>query len=443
MARPKEKLSSKAPERAKPGINEKTGESIAVRLGDGGGLYLHVTKTGGKSWVFVWTHTTQTSNGKKRQKREMGLGPFPALSLADARSKAEECRKFLADNKDPMIERDRWRKETPTFKECVDRYYADKVKYRVFADGKTSGLKSAKSRQQFRMTMDRYAKPLHGLKVSEITIEDVLGVLRPIWDTKKETASRTQGRIERVLSYATAYGWRQGPNPAQWVKNLDNILSKKPTKKEKKNHAALPYSEMPGFMAELRGRDALTARFVEFTILTAARSKQARTAQFADIDMKSGLWTVPASSMKGDIEHTVPLCSRALEIVQERLEAPECKGLVFPYYPRRKILSENAGRALLHRMGYSITLHGFRATFKTWATAKTDAQREIVELAMAHTIGDEAEMAYLRETAHDKRLALMNAWQYFCDGKAGNGSLKMEDFTPDETKPQKIVRLHG
>ena len=343
-----------------------------------------------------------------------------------ARDTAAQFREMIRQGKNPITERKRAHTVIPSFKTCVDRFYGDKVEFKILPSGKTSGLKNEKSRQQFKMTMDVYAKPLHRLPVNEITIEDVLAVLRPIWDTKPETASRTQNRIERVLSYATTYGWREGPNPARWVKGLDNILSAKPTARQKKNHAALPYQEAPAFMAELRGIDTVTARCLEFIILTAARSKQARSAKFQDIDA-DGIWRVPAPDMKGGLEHTVPLCSRALEIIEWSKDLPPSE-LIFPHPDSRKMLSVNATRALLIRMDRKgITTHGWRATFKTWATAQTNFQREVIEMAMAHKIGDEAEQAYLRETAHGKRRRLMQAWSDYCAGRELAG----------------VVRLHG
>ena len=312
MARPEKKLSIAAVKAAKP-----TDTGKAARYSDGGGLYLHVTPSGGKSWVYVWK--------KHGRKREMGLGAFAlkgGMSLLDAREKATECRQMVAEGKDPIVERDRWIKKEPTFKECADRHYEDKIEFKVLPNGKTSGLKNEKSRQQHKMTIETYAKPLHDLKVSQITIQDVLGVLRPIWDTKRETASRLQGRIERILSYATALGWREGPNPAAWTKNLDNILPPKPTAKEQKNHPALHYDDMPTFMADLRTREAIAALLVEFAILTVARSGQARAAMFSEINMETGFWSIPKNKMKNEIAHIVPLCSRALEIVGQLSETP-------------------------------------------------------------------------------------------------------------------------
>ena len=429
-ARTLQKLTVLEVKNAKPSISPKSGKPCAARYGDGGGLYLHVNAQGRKSWVYRWKVASKA--------HEMGLGGFSdsnkddcRKSLSGARERAKECRTIVADGKNPKTERDRLKKKSvaePTFWECVERYYADKVELKELPDGKTSGLKNAKSRQHFLMTMREYAKPLHRIKVSDIAIEHVLQALRPIWDTKRETASKTQGRIERVLSYATAMGWRSGPNPAQWTKGLDNILPPKPTAKEQRHFPALPYDELPDFMDKLRGREGVTARLTEFAILTVARSKQARSAKFENIDFKTGLWTIPADDMKGGEVHTVPLCTRALEIVKEASRSGSDTGLIFPHKRAGKILSENASRALLHRMDYAhITLHGFRATFKTYCTSKTKFARELIEMAMAHKFGNDAEMAYLRETAHDKRRALMQAWSDYCAGGQSG----------------EVVRLHG
>ena len=438
VARTLRKLTVLEVKNAKPSISPKTGQPCAARYGDGGGLYLHVNAQGRKSWIYRWKVA-----GKAH---EMGLGGFSdsnkddcRKSLIGARERAEECREMVAAGKNPKMERDRAKTKDlvePTFWECVERYYADKIELKTLPNGKTSGLRNAKSRQHFLMTMREYAKPLNKVKVSQITIDHVLQALRPIWDVKRETASKTQGRIERVLSYATAMGWRSGPNPAQWTKGLDNILPPKPTAKEQRHFPALAYSELPDFMDKLRDREGVTARLTEFAILTVARSKQARLAKFQDIDFETGIWSAPANDMKGGELHTVPLCSRALEIIAEAKEQaansdlilPPNQDLIFPHPKSGKMLSENASRALLHRMGYAhITLHGFRATFKTFCTSKTNFARELIEMAMAHKFGSDAEMAYLRETAHEKRLKLMQAWSDYCAG----------------IQSGEVVRLHG
>ncbi len=424
MSRAKERLSNVKCNNAKPAKHKKTGALIAARYADGGGLYLHVSATGKKRWVYVWTKTDLSGN---RKRHEAGLGSFGKrdVTLEMARDKAAKYREMIRQGKNPIAER-RHEEKIPTFGECVDRFYADKVEYKVLPDGKTSGLKSEKSRRQFRMTMEVYAKSLSDIPVDKITRDDILKVLRPIWDTKRETASRTQQRIERIISYATAYGWREGPNPAKWVKGLDNILAARPTAKEQKNHPALDYKEMPEFMAKLRAIDTITARCLEYIILTVARSKQGRTARFCDIDQEN-IWNVPAPDMKGGIDFTVPLSSRAIEIVDHCRDLPPSE-LLFPNPNSRKMLSENATRVLLIKMGFGhVTTHGFRATYRTYASAETSFSREIIEWSMAHKVGDSAEQAYIRQTAHDKRRALMQAWSDYCAGKQSG----------------EIVRLHG
>ena len=315
MTRAIQKLSAVSVKNAKPSVSPKSGKPCAARYGDGGGLYLHVSANGRKSWVYVWK--------KAGNKYEKGLGSFSDSnkndcrnSLKNARDEAKKCREMVKAGKNPI---DEYRKaeqdaaKEPTFWECVERYYEDKVEFKVLKDGKTRGLKNPKSRQQFLMTMRVYAKSLHKIKISQINRNHVLAVLRPIWDTKHETASRTQSRIERIISYATAMGWRSGPNPAAWVKGLDNILPAKPKAKDKQNHPALDYSKLPEFMAHLRYHETVTARVTEFAILTVARSKQARLAKFQDIDFETGIWSAPANDMKGGELHTIPLCSRALD----------------------------------------------------------------------------------------------------------------------------------
>ena len=413
MARPEKKLSTLAVKAAKPLMKE--GKARAMRLSDGGGLYLHVSPSGSKSWVYVWK--------SKGRKREMGLGAARAAtkedaktSLQDARDMAAVARSQVKSGLDPIRERDK-RDGDPTFKECIDIYIADRIEFKQMPDGRTRGLKNEKSRQQWKMTLNVYAKPLHDVRVSQITIDDVLGILKPIWDTKQETASRLQMRIERILSYATALGWREGDNPARWTKNLDNVLPAKQGKKAVRNHPSLPHAEMPAFMGKLAERPAITALCVEFAILTGARSKQAREATFDEVDMSARVWSLSAERMKMAKGHDVPLCNRAFEIVSELSELRR-SDFMFPAPSNaKKSLSENAARNLLIRMNYShITLHGFRATFKTWATGHTNFQREIIEMAMAHSLKNEAEEAYLRETAVEKRRKLMQAWSDYIYG---------------------------
>ncbi len=364
------------------------------RHSDGGGLYVNVTKTGTKSWLFMW------SNGEGR--KEMGLGAFPAITVAKARSKAAEYREAVANGKDPIYERKKLAE--PTFLECFEKFIADKE----------AGWSNHKHRQQWHMTLTRYGRPLHQIKVSQIKTPDVLAVLKPIWTIKYETASRLRGRIEAVLDYAKAMGWRSGENPAIWRGNLKSLLPMPAHTRLVRHHPAMEVKSIPQFMVDLQKRDAFTARLLEFIILTACRTGEAREARWAEFDLENQVWTIPASRMKTSKEHVVPLSSRALEILNERLEFSD-GGLVFPNLKNQKACSVNATRSLLHRMGLeNITTHGFRSTFRDWAGDETNFQHETIESALAHVIKNKAEAAYRRGNALEKRRKLMQAWADYC-----------------------------
>jgi integrase len=262
--------------------------------------------------------------------------------------------------------------------------------------------------------------------VSQITTPDVLAVLKPIWMDKHETATRLRSRIEAVLDYATAMHWRSGMNPAIWRGNLKSLLPSISKAKRVVHHKAMDMDDIPAFMSELRGREANAARLVEFVILTACRSIEAREAIWSEFDLANGLWTIPKERMKAGREHIVPLSERALEIVQEQAELKRSE-YIFPYSDSLKPFSVNAPRALLKRMGRDETLHGFRATFKSWATDRTNVQREVIEMALAHKIGNDVEASYLRTSAIEKRRYLMQNWADYSHG----------------TKSSEVVRLHA
>jgi len=367
-------------------------EKKAGRHSDGGGLYLNVTATGTKSWLFMWV-----PRGGNR--KEMGLGGYPAVTLSKARAKAAECREMVADGLDPIAERDKG--PEPTFKECA----ADYIK------AVQSEWSNDKHKAQWEQTLGTPCAKILNKRVSQITTEDVLAVLRPIWAEKAETASRLRGRIERVLNYAKTEGWRTGENPAAWRGNLQNSLAKR-KKLQRGHHAALPYAEVPAFMAELRTRPAMAARALEFTILTAARTGEAVGAKWSEIDLAKKVWTVPAERMKAKTEHVVPLSGRCLEIIAELKEAAVGE-YVFP--APRKPLSGMAMLMLLRRMKRDdLTVHGFRSSFRDWCGDETSFPREIAEAALAHKVGNEVEQAYRRSSALEKRRKLMDAWARFC-----------------------------
>ncbi len=340
-----------------------------------------------------------TRNGRRR---EMGLGSCLDVDLAEARAQAEKCRRIVRQGGDPICERRKVAE--PCFLQCAQD----------FLEAKQAGWTSAKHAAGWRLSLLTHAQPLHALKVSQIGTPDVLRILKPLWQTKPETASRLRSRVEAVLDYARAMGWRDGENPARWRGNLKLLLPAQ--SRQVRHHPAMAVGDMPGFMAELRAREALAARLLEFIILTACRSGEARGARWSEFDLDAGLWTVPAERMKTGKEHTVPLSTRALTIAQELAESVS-GDLVFPQPGNGKGFSVNATRALLHRMGrQDVTTHGFRSTFRDWAGDQTQFQREIIEAALAHGIRDKAEAAYRRSTALEKRRRLMQAWAEYCEG---------------------------
>ena len=382
-------------------LNARTVDALkdVGRYSDGGGLYCKVFKGGSKSWVFMWSR-----DGKRR---EMGMGGVADLSLRDARVKASEMRKLVSEGKDPIAQRAK--KSEPTFLECALQYIADHEKQ----------WKNEKHIYQWKHTLTVYAKSLHHLRVSQITTPDVLKVLKPIWLEKHETALRLRSRIEAVLDYATAMRWREGINPAIWRGNLKSLLPTISKAKRVVHHKAMDMDAMPAFMVELRAREAMMARMVEFVILTACRSIEAREARWSEIDLEKGLWTIPKERMKAGREHIVPLSKRALEILAPLYELRQGE-FVFVHPDKLTTFSVNAPRALLKRMGKDETLHGFRATFKSWATDKTLTQREVIEMALAHKVGNEVEASYLRTSALEKRRELMERWSDYCDQRGGS-----------------------
>ena len=368
---------------------------------DGGGLYLRITagKSSGKRWVFLYR---RPADGKRC---EIGLGGAGAVTLAKARAKAAEARACVADGRDPLAEKNA-EDRMPTFGELADRHIA------------TMGpsWRNPKHRAQWEMTLREYAKPLRGKLVNEITTADMLAVLQPIWQTIPETASRVRGRIENVLDAAKVQGFRTGENPAAWRGHLKLIL---PTRQKltRGHHARMPIDDVPAFMANLRAREAVAARCLEFAILTATRSGEALGALWDEIDSGGKVWTIPASRMKSAREHRIPLCERALALLAEMQPLTDGEH-VFPGQRRGKPLSNMALEMVLRRMAIEgATVHGFRSCFRDWAGNRTSFARELAEHALAHVIGDKAEQAYRRDDALERRRPLMEAWAAFCEPK--------------------------
>jgi integrase len=381
------------------------------RYGDGGGLWFQVRDANHRSWLYRYA-----MEGRQRQ---MGLGPFPDVSLAEAREGAAKYRANVRQGVDPIEERRKTKAEkagtsATTFRQCADKYISVHE----------AAWRNAKHRWQWRQTIDLACEEIGKTPISAIGTGDVLRVLEPIWRTKTETASRLRGRIEAVIDYATAHGWRTGDNPARWRGHLAKLLPP-PHKIAKIAHlAALPWQEVGGFMAELRDVDGVAARALEFTILTAARSGEVVGARWAEIDLQAAVWTIPAARMKAEREHRVPLSDAALNVLNAL--APLRDGQESPIFPGRagKPLSGEAIWLLLRRMGHeTLTVHGFRSTFRDWCAEATNYPREIAEKALAHAVGDETERSYQRGDLLEKRRDLMRAWSNFCARPATTGDV--------------------
>jgi integrase len=386
---------------SKPGLHAVGGVS---------GLLLRVADTGAKYWVM---RVRVKATGKRR---DIGIGPFPEIGLAQARDRARELKEQIRAGVDPVAEKARAMAEQRaevaklvTFDEAVKRMLADR-----------EAEWSAKHRQQWRNTLETYAGPVIGdLPVAAIELAHVLEVLRPIWSEKTETASRVRGRIEAVLDWARVHGYRSGENPARWKGNLDAVLPKPGKIATVVHHPALPWREMPGFMAELRKREGMGARALEFVILTAARSGEVRGATWDEIDLERRLWTIPAARMKAGREHVVPLSDAAVAMLKA-LGKPPKGGLVFPAAKGGK-LSDMTLSAVLRRMDAGCVPHGFRSSFRDWAAEATGYPAEIAEMALAHNVGNAVERAYRRGDMLEKRRRLMDDWARHCNGEKPAG----------------------
>ena len=385
------RLTARKVETAKPGVYL-----------DGQGLRLIVGATGGRKWVFRFM--------RRGRSQEMGLGGA-AVSLAKARERAAEARRMLAAGQNPIDGARLAKAGRPTFGQVADD----------FLSAKQSEWRNAKHRAQWEMTLQRYCTPLRSRSVDEIDTAAVLEVLKPLWASVPETASRLRGRIETVLDAARARGLI-GPheaNPARWRGHLDKLLPKR-QKLTRGHHAAMPFADVPKFMASLRKRDAVAALALEFTILTAARTGEALGARWDEMDLKQGVWTVPASRMKGGRAHRVALSRLALAVLK-KLDAARTGEYVFPGRRPGKPLSGMAMEMILRRMKVnSVTVHGFRSSFRDWCGEVSTFPREVAEAALAHVAGDQTERAYRRGDALEKRRELMEAWASYCEPKAGN-----------------------
>jgi len=382
------------------------------RYGDGAGLYLLVRSREAKFWLFRYT--------RGGRMREMGLGPAvgrAAVSLAVAREKAGELRAIVRAGRDPLAERDeeaakaeadaaRAKAAAVTFAACADLYVG----------AHEASWRNPKHRAQWRSTLATYVLPVLGpLPVGEVDTGAVVQIIEPLWRTRTETASRLRGRIEAVLDYAKARGWREGENPARWRGHLDNLLPQRAKVARVEHHAALRWREIGGFMERLRQCSGIGARALEFAILTATRSGEVRGAMWLEIDLDHAVWTIPAERMKAGREHRVPLSEAALAILHEIAALKNGSGLVFLGQRRGVPMSDMTLTAVLRRMGKGdLTAHGFRSTFRDWCAESTNHPRELAEAALAHTLRDKVEAAYQRGDLLAKRRRLMDDWAAFC-----------------------------
>lgn len=385
---------------------------------DGAGLHLCVKSTGGKSWIFRYRF-----GGKER---EMGLGSLDTFSLLEARERALEQRKLIAQGKDPIdhkraleAQRKQAADSTLTFDEAAAQYIASQ----------RAGWKSEKHAEQWTNTLKTYASPVLGnLPVSQIDAPAVLRVLSPIWTTKTETASRLRGRIEKILGWAQSKGFRSGDNPAAWAGHLEFSLSDPSKTKDVQHHPALPWREMSAFMQALQAMPGGAAAALTFIVLTACRTSEAIEATWAEFDLQNKLWTIPKERMKSSKEHVIPLSDEALDLLQKSRDVNPDSTFVFPGGKHGKPLSNMSCLAVLKRMKRSdLTTHGFRSSFRDWAGESTAHPREVIEHALAHQLKDKAEAAYSRGTLLQKRAALMQDWAAHC--KNQNLTLSSDGLT--------------
>ncbi|WP_280569744.1 site-specific integrase [Chromohalobacter sp. 296-RDG] len=371
------------------------------------GLILQIGKNGSRSWVL------RIRIGDKR--RDIGLGSAQGMTLSQAKTYAAEIRRKVRDEGiDPVAERKAARSallaqqaKAITFRECAEEVIKNK-------QGEFTNKKHSK---QWRSTLEQYAYPIIGeLSVDDIELAHVKQVLKPHWKSRTETMTRVRQRIEAVINYAITSEYRQRSNPAIWKGNLENVLSSPNKITKVVHHRALEIDAMHAFMTDLRQRQGNAARCLEFVVLTAARSGEARGATWSEIDLEKQLWIIPGERMKAGKEHRVPLSDAAVKLLKAQ---PQGDGLVFPA-PRGGKLSDAAMSALLRRMEIKATVHGMRSSFRDWAAERTSTPNQIAEMALAHTVQG-VEGAYRRGDLIAKRAKLMDQWAEFIDTKPGQG----------------------
>ena len=360
---------------------------------DGAGLYFRVKSPTARSWVFVWH-----ASGRRR---ETGLGAPPAVGLARARDKAQAIRELLDQGGDPIAARKVVR-TIPSFGEAAD----------AFIKQRTPTVRSDKSVARWERCIGDggYAHAIRRIPVDQVTTDDVLGVLKPVWGEVPASAAMMRGYIESVLDIAKVGGHRTGDNPARWGGHLEHLLPAR-QRLARGHHAAMPFAEVPAHLVALRQQGGLAARALEFTILAAARTSETLKARWDEFDLDQAVWTVPAARMKAGKEHRVPLANAVITLLRHLEQTSD---YVFPSRSGEKPLSGMAMEMVMRRMKADATVHGFRSSFRDWAGECSDAPREVAEAALAHTIGNAAELAYRRGDALEKRRRLMEDWAAFC-----------------------------
>ena len=372
---------------------------------DGGGLRLVVSAKGSKRWVFRYT--------LNRKRREMGLGPYPVITLVKAREDAMTARRMVRDGTDPIEEKKRLTVTIPTFRQCATDFILTHE----------AGWKNAKHVSQWRNTINTYANGVIGdIPVDVITVDDVLKVLKPIWTDKNETAKRLQTRIAKILDYAAARGIRDSDNPAKWQGKLDVLLPKPSSIQKTKHHPAMPYSNIATFWMELNNKQTVSASALKLLILTATRTSEVLKAKRDEFDLDQGIWIIPAERMKSKKEHRVPLSKQAIELLRKM---PQLAGNQY-MFPGTRLGSPQSNMTLLklmRDMGYGVggdkgdyVPHGFRSSFRDWSGEVSNYPRDVAEMALAHTIESKVEAAYRRGDLIEKRSRMMQDWaDYFAN----------------------------
>lgn len=394
-------------------LNKLTARKVSGNLNtgrhsDGGGLYLTVSKTNAKSWVFMWK--------REGRRREIGLGSLISVPLATARQKAGKCREVVAEGGDPQ--ETLRNQKLVTFKQVATEYMEAKVYDRVH---RANVL-------QWERLINITSREILNRDIATLNTNDILKILSPLWILKPETARKSRARLENVFDYAKGRSWRSGENPARWKGNLSALLVAHDRTKVR-HHPAMPIVEMPVFIEKLQSREGVAAKALEFLILTATRTSETLLATSREFDLENKLWVIPAERMKNRKPHTIPLSTQALEIVTSFIELSPGP-FIFPGANMHRPLSNMAMGNVLKRMHISTSIavpHGFRSTFRDWVGEHTSFPRELAERALSHSIGNSTERAYRRSEAIKKRRVLMQSWANYCHA----------------SEPPQIVKLHA